>query len=41
MKTFCLYEAPFPEAIRRAARRNGLPVDKITEVRALDPYFHR
>ena len=38
-KTFCLYEAPSPEAIRRAARRNGLPVDKITEVRVLDPYF--
>jgi len=38
-KTFCLYEAPSPEAIRRTARRNGLPVDRITEVRLLDPYF--
>ena len=40
-KTFCLYEAPSPEAIRRAARRNNLPVDKIIEVRVLDPYFYR
>lgn len=40
-KTFCIYDAPAPEAIRRAARRNNLPVDKITEVRVLDPYFYR
>ena len=40
-KTFCAYEAPSPEAIRRAARRNNLPVDRITEVRILDPYFYR
>ncbi|MCL5999484.1 MAG: DUF4242 domain-containing protein [Chloroflexi bacterium] len=39
-KTFCIYDAPTPEAIRRAASRNNLPVDKITEVRVLDPYFH-
>jgi hypothetical protein len=39
-KTFCIYDAPTPEAIRRAASRNGLPVDKITEVRVLDPYFN-
>lgn len=39
-KTFCIYDAPSPEAIRRAARRNNLPVDKITEVRVLDPYFY-
>ncbi len=37
--TFCVYEAPSPEAIRRAADRNGLPVDRITQVRVLDPYF--
>ena len=36
-KSFCLYEAPGPEAIRRAAERNGLPIDRITEVRVLDP----
>ncbi|MCI0399219.1 MAG: DUF4242 domain-containing protein [Chloroflexi bacterium] len=39
-KSFCLCEAPTPEAVRRAAQRNGLPVDRITEVRLLDPYFH-
>jgi Protein of unknown function (DUF4242) len=37
--TFCVYEAPSPEAIRRAAQRNGLPVDRIIQVRVLDPYF--
>ena len=31
-KTYCLYEAPDPEAIRAAARRNNLPVDAIIEV---------
>ena len=40
-KTFCIYDAPNPEAIRRVATRNKLPVDRITEVRVLDPYFHR
>jgi len=39
-KSFCIYDAPTPEAVRRAARRNGLPVDRITEVRVLDPYFY-
>ena len=41
-KTFCLYEVPFPEAIRRVARKNHL-LDKITEVSVsvLDPYFYR
>ena len=37
--TICIYDAPSPEAVRRAALRNGLPVDRITEVRVLDPYF--
>ena len=40
-KTFCVYDAPTPEAIRRAAQRNNLPVDTITEVRVLDPYFYQ
>lgn len=39
-KTFCIYDAPSPEAIRRTANKNHLPVDKITEVRVLDPYFY-
>lgn len=41
MRTFCLYDGPTPEAIRKAAARNGLPVDRITRVSALDPYFYR
>jgi hypothetical protein len=40
-RTFCVYDGPGPEAIRRAAERNELPVDRITEVRVLDPYFYR
>jgi hypothetical protein len=40
-KTFCIYDGPSPEAIRRAAARNYLPVDSITEVRVLDPYFYQ
>jgi len=39
-KTFCVYDGPSPEAIRRAAEANGLPVDRITEVRVLDPAFY-
>lgn len=38
--TFCVYDAPTPEAIRKTAARNDLPVDRITEVRVLDPYFY-
>jgi hypothetical protein len=34
----CIYEAPSPEAIRRSAARNGLPVESITSVRILDPH---
>jgi hypothetical protein len=40
-KSYCIYDAPSPEAIRRAARRNHLPVDKITQVQVLDPYFYQ
>jgi Protein of unknown function (DUF4242) len=40
-KTFCIYDGPSPESIRQVAQRNGLPVDAITEVRVLDPYFYR
>jgi len=38
--TFCIYDGPTPEAIRKTAARNTLPVDQITEVRVLDPYFY-
>lgn len=40
LQTFCVYDGPTPEAVRRAAQRNGLPVERITEVRVLDPYFY-
>jgi len=33
-KTYCLYEAPSAEAIRRAAERAGLPADVVVEVGA-------
>jgi hypothetical protein len=33
-RTYCLYEAPSPEAITAAAARAGLPVDAIVEVSA-------
>ncbi len=39
--SFCVYDGPDPEAIRRAAERNGLPVDRITRVSVLDPYFYQ
>lgn len=31
-KTYCLYEAPFADSIRRAAQRAGLPADAVVEV---------
>ncbi len=31
-KTYCLYEAPSPEAIKTAAARAGLPADVVVEV---------
>lgn len=37
-KSFCVYEASSPEAIRLAARRVGLPVDRITQISLLDPH---
>jgi hypothetical protein len=39
-KTYCICDGPSPASIRRAADANGLPVDSITEVRILDPYFY-
>ncbi|HKI58198.1 MAG TPA: DUF4242 domain-containing protein [Trueperaceae bacterium] len=40
-KTYCVYDGPSPEAVRRAADANGLPVDQVTLVSVLDPYFYR
>jgi hypothetical protein len=39
-RSYCVYDAPTPEAIRATAVANSLPVDRITEVRVLDPYFY-
>ena len=39
-KTFCIYDGPTPESIRKVADRSQLPVDNITQVTVLDPYFY-
>jgi len=39
-RTFCVYDAPSPEAIRSVAAKNNVPVDAIHEVSVLDPYFY-
>ena len=39
-KTFCVYDGPDPETIRKAAACNDLPIDKITRITLLDPYFY-
>ena len=40
-RTYCVYDGPSDESVRRAATANGLPIDAITEVRVLDPYFYQ
>ena len=37
LQTYCLYEAPSPDALRVAARRAGLPADLIVEVGRISP----
>jgi hypothetical protein len=39
-RSFCIYDAPSPEAIRSVAEDNSLPVGRITEVPVPDPYFY-
>lgn len=39
-KTFCIYDGPDEAAIRKAAEATGLPVDTVTQVSVLDPYFY-
>lgn len=39
-KTFCVYDGPDPDAIRQVAASNNLPVERITQVSVLDPYFY-
>ena len=40
-KTFCIYDGPDPESIRKAAQTNKLPIDRISKVTVLDPYFYQ
>ena len=40
-RSFCVYDAPNAEAIRKTADLNSLPVDQITQVQVLDPYFYQ
>ena len=37
LRTYCLYEAPSPDAILEAARRANVPADEITEVSKFVP----
>ena len=39
-KTYCIYDAPDPQAITETASANMLPVDTVSEVRVLNPYFY-
>lgn len=38
-RTYCLYEAPSPDAILAAARRANVPADAIVEVESATPQF--
>jgi hypothetical protein len=40
-KTYCIYDGPDEAAVRAAAERNGLPIDSVTPVTVLDPYFYQ
>jgi Protein of unknown function (DUF4242) len=36
-RSYCLYEAPSPDAIRAAAQRAGIPADVVVEVSRVSP----
>jgi hypothetical protein len=38
-RTYCLYEAPSPDAIIAAARKANVPADAVVEVGAATPQF--
>ncbi len=40
-KTFCIYDGPNEASVREAATQNNLPVDVVTPVSVLDPYFYQ
>ena len=39
-KAIFVGDAPIADAVRRAAQRSDLPIDRITEVRVFEPYFN-
>jgi len=39
-KTYCVYDGPDEASIRASAEQNGLPIDSVTAVSVLDPYFY-
>jgi hypothetical protein len=39
-RSYCIFDGPSPEAVRKAARASGLPVDRISEVRILERNAH-
>jgi len=39
-RTFYVYDAPTPEAIRKTSARDELLIEEITQVRVVDPYFY-
>jgi len=39
-RSFCIYDGPSPDAIKQVAESNSLPVESITEVSVLAPYFY-
>jgi hypothetical protein len=38
--TYCIYEAPTPEAICKTAAAIEFRIDQISQVSVLDPYFY-
>ena len=40
-RTFCIYDGPDAKAVRKAGELSGLPIEQITPVSVLDPYFYR
>ena len=40
-RTFCIYDGPSPEAVRRTASRNKLTITHIWEVSVLTPYAYQ
>jgi hypothetical protein len=40
-KTYCVYDGPSADAVRAAAHDTNLPIDSVTQVAVLDPYFYR